>query len=403
MFEDGRPSYGLINLNQRLIYPSRDRLSTAQNVIMHDTIKILGFEQSYFEVLGLRAPAAGEVGGQQVALFTGRRAVRRMNRFYKCKDSPPEGIYINDKDEGEHDNWLFQIYGNLLMSSHSARHQKLSQITLAALDDLGFYRADFGLADKITFGRRRGCPFIELNGSNDPTQNEGCFQQGATGCNADRKFQTVCGVGGQSDDRLFKYPIRNCSDPGESFFFGLSQEHSTGSRCFDVLESNARANGACYAFRCDRRRSVTIFVGDSQVVCSRRNEEMVVPNREDGLKIVCPDPRRFCRYEADLEECPDKCTDRGQCMRNNECFCEPAFVGDACEQESGIMAILAGPERRLGGEGAEVLVCKLEGGSGDYELVLREQKESYSDEDVHGCYGEAGQVDCLLEGCGLNF
>ena len=74
----------------------------------------------------------------------------------------------------------------VLTASLGTPNSAVSALTLAALEDSGWYVADYSVAEPLAWGRHRGCTFASADCvDGDPLTSEFCNVEGGHGCTAD--------------------------------------------------------------------------------------------------------------------------------------------------------------------------------------------------------------------------
>ena len=77
-----------------------------------------------------------------------------------------------------------------------------SAITLAALEDSGWYRANYSVAEPLLWGRGEGCTYITepCVGGPSGTLHGMCTTAGETGCTADYRARGSCNLATYGSD-----------------------------------------------------------------------------------------------------------------------------------------------------------------------------------------------------------
>ncbi|KNC54016.1 uncharacterized protein AMSG_09673 [Thecamonas trahens ATCC 50062] len=90
-------------------------------------------------------------------------------------------------------HWEKRVFWNELMTGTSSADPRVSRITLALLQDSGWYTANFDAAQKFSFGKGKGCSFIDnkcVAGS--WPANYICSTDKVRSCNFDRSARSQC-------------------------------------------------------------------------------------------------------------------------------------------------------------------------------------------------------------------
>ena len=289
---------------------------------------------------------------------------------FGCSDLT--GAWLEDRQEGAGDDcfgshWDFRLFSTEFMTaSATATEQYMSPLTVALLEDTGWYRANYN-SDYVRlspFGRLAGCDFVNedciINGQ-IPSYSKGsfCTSQKVLGCDSSHTSVARCSqfkykkelpqefqyfsdptLGGRNEQLdycpvygtlRFSFDAANddisdgpesfeldCSDAGlQSAPFAYSVEtFGDDGRCFD---SNFE-RPLCLKTSCSRERNaVEIVFGDTIRACLYDFQTIDIPGLP-GYSLTCPRLAQVC---PDLL-CKADCAGRGQCVVDQEdpyCSC----------------------------------------------------------------------------------
>jgi len=213
-----------------------------------------------------------------------------------------------------------------LHASTSSHASIKSALTLASLEDSGWYQVDYTKSEPLIWGRGEGCAFAtEACITSSRTLHGFCNTAGATACTADYKAKGNCAMstyssalptayqyfsntaqGGslaQTDYCPYyqAYSNGDCDDtanaPSGTNYY--AQAYGTGGMCFDstllyngyVYSSTARQ--ACHKTRCTSGQlelSLTKSDGSIEWVTCTSNGAAITPPSSAGLQgsITCP-------------------------------------------------------------------------------------------------------------------
>lgn len=211
---NGRPSAGVGNISPRYIYPWNTEFTG--RVLAHEIGHALGFTSSFFEAKGMTATAANIRGKpNDVLVLISPQVVKAGRMFFGWEDLE----YVELEDEGgpalEGSHWKRRNLKDDLMSGISGAN-KYSILTLAAFEDLGFYRANYSNAEFPVWGYQGGENLLTkkclVNGVSQDISLF-CTKSDEYLCTADRLAYGKCGVA--SYDVMFPFYSRYFSDPYE--------------------------------------------------------------------------------------------------------------------------------------------------------------------------------------------
>ena len=290
---------------------------------------------------------------------------------FGCSDLT--GAWLEDRQEGAGDDcfgshWDFRLFSTEFMTaSATATEQYMSPLTVALLEDTGWYRANYN-SDYVRlspFGRLAGCDFVYedciINGQ-IPSYSKGsfCTTQNNLGCDPTHTSVARCSqfkyknalpqefqyfsdptIGGRNE-QLDYCPVYgtlkfsfdaaandgisdgpesfelDCSDAGlQSAPFAYSVEtFGQDGRCFDTNFERP----LCLKTSCSRERNaVEIVFGDTIRACLYDFQTIDIPGLP-GYSLTCPRLAQIC---PDLL-CKADCAGRGECVVDQEepyCSC----------------------------------------------------------------------------------
>ena len=233
-------------------------------------------------------------------------------------------------------HWEKRVFNNEYMTGSSSYNPRRSRITLALLEDSGWYDVDYSKADSFTFGEGEGCDFAQ--GTCDSWRGPykcGSKEKGGWGCSWDRKTTNLCSLktdlspvppfnqyfsdptfGGDALAdycTFYKYfsSLRSdCSNDAFQFdkLFVRAESYGETSRCFESTllhksKSGLRGDGGCYVARC-MNDELFIRIGLTFFKCSS-NDEIRVADYNGRLK--CPssiEARRLCQTLPSVSSWP---------------------------------------------------------------------------------------------------
>lgn len=89
------------------------------------------------------------------------RVVREVRHHFNCPDL--EGAELEDQgEEGTAlTHWEKRIFENEAMTGTHTQNPVYSRITLALMEDTGWYRANYEMAQHLEWGHKLGCDFAK--------------------------------------------------------------------------------------------------------------------------------------------------------------------------------------------------------------------------------------------------
>ena len=94
-------------------------------------------------------------------------------------------------------HWEQRLFMNELMAPVDSHVAIKSALTLAALEDSGWFRANYSVAEPLLWGRGKGCSYVTspcVSGGGTAALDGMCTSAGATGCTADYRARGYCNL-----------------------------------------------------------------------------------------------------------------------------------------------------------------------------------------------------------------
>lgn len=283
----GRPLVGRINFNPYFLTwddlnPSRNNDNLIRTAI-HEISHALGFSNNFFTTNNRSSTITGTRGKPDVTVIHTDNVREVAKKYFGCDTIA--GVEIEDEgaagSKGSH--WDRRILLNELMTAQGGDVR--SVFTLAYFKDLGYYDANYSMAEDLIVGKGLGCPFIDSKcntdgGGKGPVW---CFDNPSEGdkkCTANHKAIGICNsykystslasyfqfysdptVGGAEYADMCPYVegygnricnfARSSMSEAESalgYYFG------EGGRCFDTDQLHKSGNSATDGLRCLKAR-----------------------------------------------------------------------------------------------------------------------------------------------------
>ncbi|KAL3766901.1 hypothetical protein ACHAW5_000919 [Stephanodiscus triporus] len=213
----------------------------------------------------------------------------------------------------------------------------LSPLTLALLEDSGWYRANFEKSTVPLFGRGAGCGFVEGNCVGEsknavPDYSRGFFcndiYRGSqdpdepSGCDYTHNLKAKCSSFGLTESDSTMCPMRmegikSCSDKTNSPSLP-GEVYSLNSRCF----ATDAPTSVCLESYCNSVDSkLDIVVNERVFQCDYEGQDLDLGH---GYTITCPRLAVVCPHLV----CPANCSGRGvcdYCLDVPMCVCDDPF------------------------------------------------------------------------------
>lgn len=240
------------------------------------------------------------------------------------------------------------IFGNELMCGAIEFSPRFSKISLALMEDSGWYKVDYQKADLFEFGRGTGCGIFkmkcDLENFRELCQKSSLKEvkvRKVKGCDSGKIYRAVCDKETLANECRFFKPRRydRCLlQQEDSFNFEI---FGTESRCIDTEAlirkkdnpetTELQSIGICTEIKCSNTgKSYRI-----RLINPKTKEKFGVKCNKKGLKIklnkrltlLCDDPKDICP-----QKCNQNCYERGMCLEDGTCRCDEYFEGENCEK-----------------------------------------------------------------------
>ncbi|KAK7199537.1 major surface protease gp63 [Novymonas esmeraldas] len=151
-FANGRPSVGVANVSPKHITSDQQ----AMRVIAHEILHALGFHVHVFEERGMLGHVGWMRGKWNVPVIKSPMVVAQTRAHFGCK----EQTFLELEDMGgggtELSHWKRRSMKDDLMAGTTVAGI-YSAITIAAMEDTGFYKGNYAMAEPMMYGRNAGC------------------------------------------------------------------------------------------------------------------------------------------------------------------------------------------------------------------------------------------------------
>jgi len=197
-----RPIIGLILFNLKSIPNSnKEADSIFIPTALHEITHILGFSQNLFGFFVDKNFKRIPIHKTLKKDITGRTkiisplVVKAMQNHFGCNTA--DGLELEDdgKQGTAASHWEERImYGDYMIGMDS-KENGISEITLALLEDSGWYKTNKFTGGLFMFGRKKGCGFLTekcISEKGTKFKNEFCVNNQEFGCSTNRRWKSIC-------------------------------------------------------------------------------------------------------------------------------------------------------------------------------------------------------------------
>ncbi|RNF03126.1 surface protease GP63 [Trypanosoma rangeli] len=317
---DGRPVAGVINIGPHAVIDSDSTVRVAAHEIAH----VLGFATYVFNPMNMVKTIPGVRGKKNVVVVSSPKTVEKTRAHFNCTSAP--GMELEDGGGGirPSSHWERRNAKDELMASMKGAGY-YTALTMAAFDDMGFYRAQWSMAEQMPWGSNFGCKLLtEKCLINGVTQYPEMFCDSTSNlleCTSDRvalgsckivgyddplpaQFQyfTDPRVGGRSADLTdccpFIVPLPNmwCVD-GDAYLMRGSRigPRSKCLKTYYLRDLHGLIGDVCAEVACDTDELLVRYLGDETWHACPEGSTITPtsPFFRDG-EIVCPKRSEVC-------------------------------------------------------------------------------------------------------------
>nr|CCD15540.1 Major Surface Protease [Trypanosoma congolense IL3000] len=324
VFDDDRPAAGVMNLGVASISLTETSIRTVAHEIAHS----LGFSFYFMSNAKTVTRVPGVRGKKEVVLVSSPRTLQKTREHYKC----PAAAGMELEDEGGSgtamSHWERRNAKDEFMSGISGPG-RYTALTMAAFEDLGYYRSVWGMEEPMGWGNSSGCelltekclvegvtayPAMFCNGSevgltctSDGSALGECFTvQYESELPAEYQYFSDTKLGGSAHTLMdycpyiFGYSNTRCSDGDIRRMYGSVIGPS--SKCLKgnkLLDNESRPVGdVCADVRCDNGTVSVRYLGNSEWQLCPAGGAVTPTETFTGGTILCPKYEEVCIVAA---------------------------------------------------------------------------------------------------------
>ncbi|XP_076940434.1 uncharacterized protein LOC143609606 [Bidens hawaiensis] len=369
----GRAVAGHVNVAPRHLTSEAETLLSA--TLIHEVIHVLGFDPHAFthfrdERKRRRSQVTKQTMDEKLGRMVTRvvlpRVIMHSRYHYGAFSNNLTGLELEDGGgrgtSGSH--WEKRLLMNEIMTGSVDTRSVISKMTLALLEDSGWYEANYSMADRLDWGLNQGTEFV-TNRCNLWKGAYHCNTTQFSGCTYNREAEGYCPIvnysgdlphwaryfpqankGGQSTladycTYFVAYSDGSCIDTNSARMPDrmLGEVRGSNSRCMAsslvrngfVRGSMTQGNG-CYQHRCINM-TLEVAVDGIWKSCPEAGGPVQFPGFHGEL--ICPAYHELCGVKPLLtsRHCPNSCSLNGDCV-DGKCMCFLGFDGRDCSKRS---------------------------------------------------------------------
>lgn len=367
-----KPYVGLLMINPKINFNIKNIDLYMKQILLHEITHVLGFTNSLFSKKNLMEKING------LYFITSPKALEKARKHFNCKSLT--GIQLeNQGGEGSAgSHWEAKnMLGDYMISTNYA-DSVISDITLALLEDTGFYQVNYYSGGLFKFGKNKGCGFFNnkcINNDETNYTDEFCTDYNEETCSNTRTNKGHCylyrytsipqkyryfkdpSVGGflpcdycpvsnvDGNEKKSDYFPTNCQF-GTSNLADYGEKIGKQSFCFksSLLPSSSKitqkTQAICYEVECDTKNKEIIIKYDStQIKCPKEGG----PKTQNNFKGVvdCPKYSDICTTSSDKI-----CNDMFDCLDKQATTDESGYIYDPSKEDSEKFTLPKGDEEK---------------------------------------------------------
>lgn len=316
-WNNGFPTAGYLRINTNVDFSYFNSEDYIKNLFLHEIFHVLGFTNELLE----KHVTYKEINGLKRTLVNSPKVLEKARLHFGCDNI--EGVELENYGGlaiGSH--WESRIMLGELMTPAFAE-KTLSDITLAFLEDIGFYKVNYYTGGLFRFGKGEGCDFLNKKCINENEQSnfprEYCTEKGKEFCTTGRQFRGICRIYDyrafsniEQEYDYFRNKIGMSPYPDWCPFYGPSAEDSATKSYYkescaigkelnsgDKIGENSSCyvhdrKAKCYETQCDsNNKKVIVTINGQKVECPTEGGVIELPAGLDG-SLDCPDYNQVC-------------------------------------------------------------------------------------------------------------
>ena len=157
-----QPLVGIVNINAKVDYSKINSADYFQSIIIHEFTHALGFLYSYFNDVYHNIFTRVDEKGITRTYINSAKVLEVAKKYYNCPDI--DGIELEESGGGgtAGSHWEARILlGDYMNGVIYPEEQVVSEITLALLEDTGFYKPNYYTGGLMRYGKGKGCDFVK--------------------------------------------------------------------------------------------------------------------------------------------------------------------------------------------------------------------------------------------------
>ena len=335
-----KPMAGIVLINKDLTFQKYDSKFYMKNLLFHELTHVLGFHPTFFNNLNLIYTKT--INNEEYTYIKSPKVLEKAKIHFGCDNI--KGLQLENQGQtgsvGSHWESRYMLGDYMISSDYT--EVVISDITLALLEDTGFYKIKYYTGGLFRFGKNQGCAFLEKKclynkGEDTSFSNEFCTIQLEPTCAGSHISRGDCYIKNypyQLNDKYRYYQDRKIGGmivtdycpvsfiyetKNNDYYYPKSCKHGKkeneyevigeNSMCFESSLDLSEKETICYEISCDRsNKQFTVYLGERYITCPGNEIIIENPNGFSG-EIKCPNYNLICTSEKwcnDMFDCIEK-------------------------------------------------------------------------------------------------
>ena len=333
-----RPMAGIVKINKDLSLSKNDFKHYMKNLLFHEISHVLGFHPIIFEKKGLYYKE--NIDNEEQIFINSPKVLEKAKIHFGCDSI--KGVRLENHGGqgtiGSHWESRFML-GDYMISS-DYQEVVISDISLALLEDTGFYQINYYTGGLFRFGKNQGCAFLDKkclynNGGSTSFPNEFCLDSGLAFCTSSHLAKGDCYLTTYKTNLEDKYryfidrkkggfeaadycPVSFLLETDNKYFYPKNCNYGKGeystetlgssSICFESSIFNNDKESVCYKMTCLQDKKMNVYIKNNVIICPGYDTVLSNPNSLKG-EIHCPDYNLVCTSSVwcnEMFDCIDK-------------------------------------------------------------------------------------------------
>ena len=335
---NNRPMAGVVLINKDLSLSKKDFEHYMKNLLFHEITHVLGFHPLIIEKKGLYYKET--IDNEERIFINSQNVLKKAKIHFGCDSI--KGLRLENQGGqgtiGSH--WESRYMLGDYMISSDYQEVVISDITLALLEDTGFYKINYYTGGLFRYGKNQGCAFLDKkclynNGGSTSFPNEFCLDAKIAFCTSSHLAKGNCYLKTYSSNLDDKYryfkdrkkggfehadycPVSYELETDNNYFYPKNcnygkQDYSTevigiSSICFESSIFNNNKESICYKMSCEQNNKINVYINNNIIICPGYDTILSNPNQLKG-EIHCPDYNIVCTSSIwcnNMFDCIDK-------------------------------------------------------------------------------------------------